>query len=118
MFVKTSGATLALLFALFVSCTQGSLASTITVVPSEAQTQIQASINNSHSGDTISFQAGTYNLNNLTLQPGRIDSSWDGWLPCDEIHRQRTDHSAPDFRWRRHPLLAGRLRRDGRVQHL
>ena len=71
MFVKTSGATLALLFALFVSCTQGSLASTITVVPSEAQTQIQASINNSHSGDTISFQAGTYNLNNLTLQPGR-----------------------------------------------
>jgi hypothetical protein len=40
------------------------------VVPSEAQAQIQASINNSHSGDTIYFQAGTYNLNNLTLQPG------------------------------------------------
>ncbi len=71
MFLKKSGAIFALLFALFVSCTQGSLASTITVVPSEAQTQIQASINNSHSGDTIYFQAGTYNLTNLTLQPGR-----------------------------------------------
>ena len=71
MFLKKSGAIFALLFALFVSCTQGSLASTITVVPSEAQTQIQASINNSHSGDTIYFQTGTYNLTNLTLQPGR-----------------------------------------------
>src|SRR6202522_3089620 len=71
MFVKKSAAIVALLFALFVSCTQSSLASTITVVPSEAQTQIQASINNSHSGDTIYFQAGTFNLNNLTLQPGR-----------------------------------------------
>jgi hypothetical protein len=71
MFVKKYAATFALPFALFVSCTQRSLASTITVVPSEAQTQIQASINNSHSGDTISFQAGTYNLNNLQLQAGR-----------------------------------------------
>src|ERR1700736_1819135 len=71
MFVRKSWATLALLFALFVSCTQSSLASTITVVPSEVQTQIQASINNSHAGDTIAFQAGTYNLSHLRLQPGR-----------------------------------------------
>jgi hypothetical protein len=46
-------------------------ASTITVVPSEAQNQIQAAINNSHTGDTISFQSGTYNLSKLRLQPGR-----------------------------------------------
>lgn len=45
--------------------------STITVTPSEAQTQIQASINNSHSGDTISFQAGTYNIMGLRLAAGR-----------------------------------------------
>ncbi len=47
-------------------------ASTITVVPSEVQAQIQASINNSHVGDTIYFQPGTYNLNQLHLAGGRI----------------------------------------------
>lgn len=62
MFVKKSGATFALLFALSVAITQRLQASTVTVVPSEVQTQIQASINNSQVGDTISFQAGTYNL--------------------------------------------------------
>ena len=46
-------------------------ASTITVVPSEAKTQIQASINNSHAGDTIYFQAGTYTLCGLRLVAGR-----------------------------------------------
>lgn len=71
MFVKTSRATLALSIALFGGCIQRSLASTITVTPSEAQTQIQASINNSAPGDTISFQTGTYNLELLRLQPGR-----------------------------------------------
>jgi Right handed beta helix region len=53
---------------LFIPCSQ---ASTVTVVPSEAQSQIQASINNSHVGDTISFQAGTFSVNKLRLQPGR-----------------------------------------------
>src|ERR1700733_15710253 len=71
MIVKKSGASFSLLFALFFAITQRIHASTITVVPSEVQTQIQASINNSHVGDTISFQTGTYNLTNLTLQPGR-----------------------------------------------
>ncbi len=71
MSVKKSGATFALSFALFLSLTQSLHASTITVVPSEVQTQIQASINNSHTGDTISFQAGTFNLSHLRLQPGR-----------------------------------------------
>lgn len=71
MFVKKTGATFALLFALSVAITQSLQASTVTVVPSEVQTQIQASINNSQVGDTISFQAGTYNLSQLRLQPGR-----------------------------------------------
>src|SRR5271156_1503100 len=46
-------------------------ASTITVVPSEAINQIQASINNSHAGDTIYFQAGTYTFCGLRLAAGR-----------------------------------------------
>ena len=58
MFVKKIGATFALSFA--VAIAHSAQASTITVVPSEVQSQIQASINNSHVGDTISFQAGTY----------------------------------------------------------
>jgi hypothetical protein len=71
MFVKKIGATFALSFALAIAVIQSAQASTITVVPSEVQSQIQASINNSHVGDTISFQAGTYNLSHLRLQPGR-----------------------------------------------
>ena len=71
MIAKKSGATFALLFALSFAVTQRIHASTITLVPSEVQTQIQASINNSHVGDTIAFQAGTYNLSHLRLQPGR-----------------------------------------------
>jgi hypothetical protein len=71
MFVSKSGATFALLFALSLALTQRMHASTVTVVPSEVQSQIQASINNSHVGDTISFQAGTYNLSHLNLQQGR-----------------------------------------------
>jgi hypothetical protein len=70
MFVKNSRATLALLFALSVAITQSLWASTVTVMPSEVQTRIQASINNSHVGDVISFQASTYNLSQLRLQPG------------------------------------------------
>ena len=46
-------------------------ASTITVTPSEASRQIQASINNSHNGDTIAFQAGTFNVSGLSLLAGR-----------------------------------------------
>jgi hypothetical protein len=94
MFVKKSGATFALLFALFVSCTQGSLASTITVVPSEVQKQIQASINNSHSGDTILFQAGTYNLSHLALQPGR---SYIGSTQGQSIIHGTGGYSVMDF---------------------
>src|SRR5271156_605654 len=71
MFVKKFGAAFALSSAFAIAVTQHAQASTITVVPSEVQSQIQASINNSHAGDTISFQAGTYNLSNLRLQPGR-----------------------------------------------
>src|SRR5258708_36963348 len=71
VFVKKIGATFALSFALAIAVTHSAQASTITVVPSEVQSQIQASINNSHVGDTISFQAGTYNLSHLRLQPGR-----------------------------------------------
>jgi Right handed beta helix region len=59
-----------LLVALF-TFTSLAQASTITVVPSEARTQIQAAINNSHAGDTIYFQAGTYNLCGLRLAAGR-----------------------------------------------
>jgi Right handed beta helix region len=59
------------LLVLAVFFTASSRASTITVVPSEAQNQIQAAINNSHSGDTISFQAGTFNITNLRLVAGR-----------------------------------------------
>jgi hypothetical protein len=62
---------LSFLLVLAVFYTASSRASTITVVPSEAQTQIQAAINNSHAGDTISFQAGTYNLAGLHLAAGR-----------------------------------------------
>ncbi len=62
---------LSFLLVLAVFFTASSRASTITVVPSEAQTQIQAAINNSHAGDTISFQAGTYNIMNLHLVGGR-----------------------------------------------
>ena len=58
------------LFFAVVFATRGQ-ASTITVVPSEALNQIQASINNSHAGDTISFQAGTFNISNVRLLPGR-----------------------------------------------
>ena len=58
-----------LLLALLI--TRAGHSSTITVTPSEAQTQIQAAINNSHTGDTISFQAGTYNLQLLRLAAGR-----------------------------------------------
>ncbi len=72
MIVKNTWATFALFFALFLALTQHSQASTITIAPSEVQSQIQASINNSHVGDTISFQAGTYNLSHLRLQAGRI----------------------------------------------
>src|SRR6201999_1875533 len=54
-----------------VAVSQRAQASTITVAPSEAQSQIQDSINNSQTGDTIAFQAGTYNLSQLSLQPGR-----------------------------------------------
>jgi Right handed beta helix region len=71
MFVKKIGAAFALSSALAIAVTQRAQASTITVVPSEVQSQIQASINNSHVGDTIAFQAGTYNLSHLRLQPGR-----------------------------------------------
>lgn len=71
MFVKEIGATFALSFALVIAVTHRAEASTITVVPSEVQSQIQASINNSHVGDTIAFQSGTYNLSHLRLQPGR-----------------------------------------------
>jgi parallel beta-helix repeat protein len=71
MIMKESGATFALLLALSFAVTQRVQASTVTVVPSEVQTQVQASINNSHVGDTISFQAGTYTLSHLRLQPGR-----------------------------------------------
>ncbi len=71
MSVKKIWATFALSFALALAVTRGAQGSTITVVPSEVQSQIQASINNSHVGDTISFQAGTYNLSHLRLQPGR-----------------------------------------------
>jgi parallel beta-helix repeat protein len=71
MSTKTPGATFALLSALSAAITQCIQASTITVVPSEVQSQIQASINNSHVGDTISFQEGTYNLAHLRLLPGR-----------------------------------------------
>jgi hypothetical protein len=58
---------------LFVSfaCTTRVHASTITVVPGEAQSQIQAAINNSHAGDTIAFQAGTFNICGLRLVAGR-----------------------------------------------
>jgi Right handed beta helix region len=59
------------LLVLAIFFTTSGRASTITVVPSEAQTQIQAAINNSHAGDTISFQAGTYNLMLLRLAAGR-----------------------------------------------
>ena len=58
MFVKKIGAAFALSSALAIAVTQRAQASTITVVPSEVQSQIQASINNSHVGDTIAFQAG------------------------------------------------------------
>jgi Right handed beta helix region len=71
MFAKKIGAAFALSSALAIAVTQRAQASTITVVPSEVQSQIQASINNSHTGDTIAFQAGTYNLSQLRLQPGR-----------------------------------------------
>jgi hypothetical protein len=71
MFVKKIGAAFALSSAFALAVTQRAQASTITVVPSEVQSQIQASINNSHVGDTIAFQAGTYNLSHLRLQPGR-----------------------------------------------
>jgi parallel beta-helix repeat protein len=71
MSVKKPGATFALLFALSAAITRCVQASTITVAPSEIQSQIQASINNSQVGDTISFQEGTYNFSHLRLLPGR-----------------------------------------------
>jgi hypothetical protein len=61
----------AFLLAVSLALTTRGQASTITVVPSEVQSQIQASINNSHTGDTIAFQAGTYNICNLHLAAGR-----------------------------------------------
>jgi hypothetical protein len=51
--------------------THAGQSSTITVTPSEAQSQIQAAINNSHTGDTIYFQAGTFKLQQLRLAAGR-----------------------------------------------
>ena len=72
MFSKCGGRHLFFLVLLTVVAVHRGQASTITIVPSEAFTQIQASINNSHTGDTISFQAGTYNLAGLHLLPGRI----------------------------------------------
>jgi hypothetical protein len=60
-----------LLLALLFTFSFRAQASTITVVPSEAKNQIQASINNSHAGDTIYFQAGTYNFCGLRLAAGR-----------------------------------------------
>jgi Right handed beta helix region len=71
MSLKQIGTRYFLFFLLAVPFVPYGKASTITVVPSEAQPQIQASINNSHVGDTISFQAGTYVLGLLRLQPGR-----------------------------------------------
>jgi hypothetical protein len=60
-----------LLLVVLFTFTDRAQASTITVVPSEAKAQIQASINNSHVGDTIYFQAGTYTLCGLRLAAGR-----------------------------------------------
>lgn len=94
MFVKKTGATFALLLVLSGAITQRIQASTITVVPSEVQTQIQASINNSHVGDTISFQAGTYNLSHLRLQPGR---SYLGSTNGQTIVHGNGGHSLMDF---------------------
>ena len=94
MFVKKIGAAFALSSAFAIAVTQRAQASTITVVPSEVQSQIQASINNSHVGDTIAFQAGTYNLSHLRLQPGR---SYIGATNGQTIVHGGGGHSLMDF---------------------
>jgi hypothetical protein len=75
MFAKKIGAAFALSSALAIAVTQRAQASTITVVPSEVQSQIQASINNSHVGDTIAFQAGNTICHSSDCSPDAATSA-------------------------------------------